>query len=229
MLDEIFYFALHEHHNDILSLSSRWSNPLVSSSQFDSQTNRATILAESLSGGHPQISLFWLSPTTVDIQAPEDAPEEAHVDLNDIIGLQEAVREPEHEVFANLFSEEPGLPDEDTMDDELTVTTTIIWEPPQVCLSLPCILQTDSPNSRTCLWMCLKPWCQTSTKLLLARSPQSVMTVTPDQPCTTPSDRVHTFTARSTVCTYVSRLSLFSLYCYRSVSALSGPSSHTIT
>ena len=173
MLDEIFYFALHERRNDILSLSSCWSNPLVSSSRFDSQTNGATILAESLSGGHPQISLSWLSPTTVDVQAPEDAPEEAHVDLNNIIGLQEAVRELEHEVFADLFSEEPGLLDEDAVDDELTVTVTIIWEPPQVCLSLPRILQTDGPNSRTCLWTCLKPWCQTGTKLPLPRSPRS--------------------------------------------------------
>ena len=57
----------------------------------------------------------------------------------------------------------------------------------------------------------------------------TVTTVTPNQPCTTPSDHVHAFTACSTVCTYVSRLPLFSLYRYRSVSALSGPSSHTIT
>ena len=60
-------------------------------------------------------------------------------------------------------------------------------------------------------------------------SSEDVTTVTPDQPCTTPSDHVHAFTTHSTVCTYVSRLSLFSLYCYRLVSALSGPSSHTIT
>ena len=93
MLDEIFYFALHECRNDILSLSSHWTNPLVSSSRFDSQTNGATVLAMTLSGGHPQISLFWLRPTTVDIEVQEDSPEEAHVALNDIIGLQEAMCE----------------------------------------------------------------------------------------------------------------------------------------
>ena len=40
----------------------------------------------------------------------------------------------------------------------------------------------------------------------------SVTTMTPDQPCTTSSDHVHAFTTCSTVCTYGSRLSLFSLY-----------------
>ena len=130
-------------------MSSRWANPLVSSSQFNSQTNGATVLAESLSGGRPQISLFWLSPTTIGIEALEDAPEEVHMDLSDIIGPQEAAREPEHKVFADLFSEEPGLLEEDAEDDELTVTTTILWELPQVCLGLPRILQTDSPNART--------------------------------------------------------------------------------
>ena len=59
--------------------------------------------------------------------------------------------------------------------------------------------------------------------------PESVTTVTPDQPCTTLSDCVHAFTACSTVCIYISQLSLFSLYHYRSVSTLSGLSSYTIT
>ena len=35
-----------------------------------------------------------------------------------------------------------------------------------------------------------------------------VMTVTPDQPCTTLSDRIHMFTTHSIVCSSVSRLSL---------------------
>jgi len=155
MLDEIFYFALHERRNDMLSMSSRWSNPLVSSSRFDSQTNGATVLAERLSGGRPHISLVWLSPTTVDVETPEDAPEEVHVGLNDIIGPQEAVRELEHEVFADFFSEEPGLLEEDAVDSEPTITATILWEPPVVCLVtvLPHIRETDSPNSRTRLWI----------------------------------------------------------------------------
>lgn len=73
--------------------------------------------------------------------------------LNDIIGLQEAVRELEHEVFAVLLSDEPGLFKEDATDDELTITVTILWEPPEVCFILPGILETDSPNVRMCLWI----------------------------------------------------------------------------
>ena len=41
-----------------------------------------------------------------------------------------------------------------------------------------------------------------------------VTTVTPDQPCTTLSDCVHTFTIHSIVCSSVSQLSLFTLYCH---------------
>ena len=73
--------------------------------------------------------------------------------LNDIIGLQEAVHELEHEVFAVLLSDEPGLFKEDATDDELTITVTILWEPPEVCFILPGILETDSPNVRMCLWI----------------------------------------------------------------------------
>ena len=56
-----------------------------------------------------------------------------------------------------------------------------------------------------------------------------VMTMTPDQPCTTLSDRIHMFTTRSIVCGSVSQLSLFTSYCHRLVSTLSGLSSLTIT
>jgi len=136
----------------MLSLSSRWSNPLASSSRFNSQTNGAIVLAERLSGGRPQISFFWLTPTIVNVQAPEEAPEEAHMDLTDIIGPQEAACEPEHEVFADLLSEEPGLLEEDAADGEPTITATILWELPEVCLILLRTLDTDSPNTRTCLW-----------------------------------------------------------------------------
>jgi len=129
----------------MLSLSSRWSNPLASSSQFNSQTNGAIVLA-------PQISFFWLTPTIVNVQAPEEAPEEAHVDLTDIIGPQEAACEPEHKVFADLLSEEPGFLEEDAADGEPTITATILWELPEVCLILLRTLDTDSPNTRTCLW-----------------------------------------------------------------------------
>ena len=48
-------------------------------------------------------------------------------------------------------------------------------------------------------------------------------------PSSTPSDHVYTFTAHSTVCTYISWLSLFSLYHHQSVSALSIPSICMIT
>ena len=57
----------------------------------------------------------------------------------------------------------------------------------------------------------------------------NVTTMTPNQPFTTLSDHVHTFTTHSTVCTYISQLSLFSLYHHWLVSTLSIPSLHTIT
>ena len=136
MLDEIFYFALHERRNEMLSLSSRWSNPLASSSQFNSQTNGARDMSERLSGNHPQTTLFWLSPTTINVQAPEDAPEEAHVYLTN---SWEAAREPEHEVLADLLSEGSGLIEEDATDSELTVSATLLWELPEVCLILPTV------------------------------------------------------------------------------------------
>ena len=127
--DEIFYFALCERRRDILSLRSRWSNPLASISRFDSQIREASVLAESLSGGHPHISLFWLNPTAV--EAPEEAPEEDNVDLNAIIGPQEGPCEPEHAVFADFLANDSGC-HEDVIEDQLTVAADIIWELPEV-------------------------------------------------------------------------------------------------
>ena len=57
----------------------------------------------------------------------------------------------------------------------------------------------------------------------------TVTTVTPDQPYTTLSDHIHTFTARSIVCTLVFCLSLFICYHHWSVSTLSILFLHTIT
>ena len=133
MSDEIFYFSLHERRNNMLSLPSRWSNPLASSARFDSQTSGAVALAERLSGGHPQISLVWLSPTTINVETPEDVPEEAPTDLTDIIDPQGTARKLEQEMFVDLLSEDPGLVDEDPMDGELTITMMILWEIPEVC------------------------------------------------------------------------------------------------
>ena len=173
MSDEIFYFSLHERRNNILSLSSHWSNPLASSARFDSQTSAAIALAERLSGGHPQISLVWLSPTTIAVETPEDAPEEAHTDGSEIIDPQGTTREPEQEIIVDLLSEEPGLLDEDPANGEPTITATIFWELPEVCLILLCVLETDGPNARTCLWTGLQYRCQTTTIPLLVRSSQS--------------------------------------------------------
>ena len=117
----------------MLSLSSHWSNPLALSARFDSQTSGAVALAERLSGGHPQILLIWLSPTTIDIETPEDVPEEVPTDLTDIIDPQGTAHEPEQEMFVDLLSEDPGLVNEDPMDGELTITATILWEIPEVC------------------------------------------------------------------------------------------------
>ena len=123
--DEIFYFALCERRCDILSLRSCWSNPLASISRFNSQIREASALAESLSGGHPRISLFWLNPTAV------EAPEEENVDLNAIIGPQEGPCEPEHAVFADFLTDDSGC-HEEVVEDQLTVAADIIWELPEV-------------------------------------------------------------------------------------------------
>jgi len=133
--DEIFYFALSEHCHDILALRSRWSNPLATTSQFNCQIREASALVESLSGGHPRVSLFWLNPTAV--KAPEEAPEEENVNLNMNIGSQEAPCEPEHAVFADFLANDSGCHEEDAGDDQLTIATNIIWELPEVCFILP--------------------------------------------------------------------------------------------
>ena len=59
-------------------------------------------------------------------------------------------------------------------------------------------------------------WCGNCIVTLWAwpQEGDTVTTVTPNQPCTTLSNCVYAFTACSTVCTYGSRLSLFSLYCH---------------
>ena len=132
--DEIFYFTLCEHHRDMLSLCSHWSNPLASISQFDSQIREASALAESLSGDHPCISLFWLNPTTV--EAPKESPEEENVNLNSITSSQEAPCEPEHAVLADFLADDHGC-HEDAIEDQPTVTATIIWEPPEMRVILP--------------------------------------------------------------------------------------------
>ncbi|KIM67522.1 hypothetical protein SCLCIDRAFT_21053 [Scleroderma citrinum Foug A] len=126
--NEIFYFALCEHHHDMLSLCSCWSNPLALISRFDSQIREASVLAESLSGDHPCISLFWLNPTTV--EAPEESPKEEIVNLNSITGSQEAPCEPEHAVLADFLADDHGC-HEDAIEDQPTVTAAIIWEPPE--------------------------------------------------------------------------------------------------
>jgi len=129
--DEIFYFALSERRHDILALRSHWSNPLATTSRFDCQIREASVLAESLSGGHPCVSLFWLNPTAV------EAPEEENVNLNMNIGSQEAPCELEHAVFADFLADDSGCHEEDAGDDQLTIATDIIWELPEVCFILP--------------------------------------------------------------------------------------------
>ena len=74
-----------------------------------------------MSDGHPQISLIWVSPTTINVETPEDVPEEAPTDLTNIIDLQGTAHEPEQKMFVDLLSEDPGLIDEDSMDSELTI------------------------------------------------------------------------------------------------------------
>jgi len=129
--DEIFYFTLSERRHDILALCSHWSNPLATTSRFNCQIREASALAESLLGGHPRVSLFWLNPTAV------KAPEEENVNLNMNIGSQEAPCELEHAIFADFLANDSGCHEEDAGDDQLTIATNIIWEIPEVCFILP--------------------------------------------------------------------------------------------
>ena len=53
--------ALQQWREDILTLHSQWSNPLVPQHQLETQTNEAIALALWLSGGSSEISLFWVT------------------------------------------------------------------------------------------------------------------------------------------------------------------------
>ena len=88
--------------------SSPHVGQIHSSSRFNSPTDGAIVLAERLSShsGSPSILTHQLS--TFKLQFPEDALEEVHVNLTDLISLQEATREPEHEggFYRRLFAPE---------------------------------------------------------------------------------------------------------------------------
>ena len=89
--------------------------------------------ADKLSGGHPKISLIWLNPTAV--EAPEDVPGDADVQLNDVINTPEEVLEPKHEVLADYLTKDFGpSADDDADDDTPMITAELIWELPKVFL-----------------------------------------------------------------------------------------------
>ena len=127
-IDEIFYLALRERRNNLLMLHSRWSNPLASTSRFESQIREATTLADKLSGGHPEISPMWLNATTV--EALEEAPGEAGMQLSDVIYTPEEALEPEHAVWADYLTKDAGPSADD--DDPPMITAELIWELPEV-------------------------------------------------------------------------------------------------
>ncbi|KAF8835150.1 hypothetical protein BDN67DRAFT_871741, partial [Paxillus ammoniavirescens] len=126
----IFFLALQQRHEHILSLPSRWSNPLVSATRFASQTDGATALANQLLGHNPQISLHWVNATTMEL--PNAAPEEANVDLDHFLGLPDGTSNPENQLLVDYLTEDPPGPIDEEEGDvqpvQLTVTTEIIWE-----------------------------------------------------------------------------------------------------
>ncbi|KIJ59525.1 hypothetical protein HYDPIDRAFT_49728, partial [Hydnomerulius pinastri MD-312] len=138
--NEIFYVALKQCREDVLSLSSRWSNSLASASRFSSQTKEATSLAMQLSGGTPEVSLFWVNPMT--IEAPDASPEEASIDLDHISGPLNGGLEMENPVLVDYLAEEPSGPiDEDDSGDDNpswdSITTEIVWVIPAVRHGFP--------------------------------------------------------------------------------------------
>ena len=84
IIDQKFYLGLPQHREQLLSLLLSWSNSLISKARFDTQTTEAITLALKLSGGAPEITLLWLHPMT--IEAPDAAPEEASLNVDQILG-----------------------------------------------------------------------------------------------------------------------------------------------
>ncbi|KIK80791.1 hypothetical protein PAXRUDRAFT_36082 [Paxillus rubicundulus Ve08.2h10] len=144
----IFFLALQQRHEHILSLPSHWSNPLVSATRFTSQTDGATALANQLSGHNPQISLHWVNATTTEL--PDAAPEEANVDLDHFLGLPDGTSNPENQLLVDYLTEDPPGPiDEEEGNGNLATIHNVRKDGfPQLSFELPDILMLVCPTDR---------------------------------------------------------------------------------
>lgn len=128
--------ALQQWQEDILTLCSRWPNLLVPQHRFDTQTNEATALALWLSGGNPEISLFWVKPTTVEV--PEVAPEEADLNVEPVSSQHEAACEPEEVALLDYLTDIPmEVADDEEAVEPPTIPVEIAWVANKVHLT-PC-------------------------------------------------------------------------------------------
>ncbi|KAF9231589.1 hypothetical protein BU15DRAFT_90869 [Melanogaster broomeanus] len=131
--NEIFCLPLQQKREHILSLCSRWSNPLVSAARFETQTKVATTLAAQLSGGTPEISRHRLNPTIIEV--PDAAPEEANVNLDHVLGPLDGSSEADNPILEDYLMEDPpdSIDEYETNDQPVLAlgTVKIVWETPQ--------------------------------------------------------------------------------------------------
>lgn len=128
--------CIEQRREQLLSLPLSWSNLLVSKSRFDSQTTEAITLAAELSGGAPEIALFWLNPMT--IEAPDVAPEEVSLNIDQLLVQTEGNIEADQAVFVHYLTAEPprsggdDVPEDTDEDVALALSVKLVWEIPQV-------------------------------------------------------------------------------------------------
>ncbi|KAI9453747.1 hypothetical protein HD554DRAFT_2199295 [Boletus coccyginus] len=124
--NEIFYVALQQRREDILTLRSQWPNPLVPQHQFDTQTSEAATLALDLSGGSPQVSLLWVKPTTAEV--PEVASEAADLNVESVSSQHKAACRPEEATFLDYLTDIPtGVADDEEAVGRPTIPVEIRW------------------------------------------------------------------------------------------------------
>ncbi|KAH0832248.1 hypothetical protein J3R83DRAFT_13222, partial [Lanmaoa asiatica] len=132
--NEAFYHTLQHHREQLLTLPPRWSNSLASRARFDVRTEDATNLAVKLSGGMPEISLYWINQTTF-----EALPEEEQTHDNSAEEASAATLDPDQAIFIDYLTEEPSNAhnddDNDKADKPNIPSVKIAWELP-VDLSL---------------------------------------------------------------------------------------------
>ena len=117
-------------------MHSRWPNTLAPQHRFDTQKNKATALARQLSSGSPEISLFWVKLTTVEV--PGVAPEEADLNVELVPSQHKAVCKLEEVVLLDyLIDDHTGVVDDEDAVERPTIPVEITWVASKVHLN-PC-------------------------------------------------------------------------------------------